>query len=102
MSPTDTDLLTPGLTGTSCVWSYAEAGRGRGTAGKGGTFSDGVFSIAGVAPGGRGGGRLLACADLFEGSLIPRRRPVASRCLRSSGKDDFLTGPLNKMKTQYY
>ena len=52
-----------------------------------------------MAPGGRGGGgRLLhvACEDFCKGSLTPGRReiiPAANRCLRRSGKDDFLTGP---------
>ena len=53
----------------------------------------------GTAPGGRGGGgRLLdgTCGDFCEGSLTPWRRdlsPAVNRCLRRSGKDDFLTGP---------
>lgn len=93
ISPIETDLLTAGLMGSLCVWSIAEAGRGRGTAGKGGTIS---LSVTGAAPGGRGGGRLLAWEELVEGCLIPGRRdlsPAANRCLRRSGKDDFLIGP---------
>lgn len=104
MSLSDTDLLTAGLPGISCLWSKADNGRGRGTAGRGGTLSDGALSATGTAPGGRGGGgRLLhgACVDFCEGSLTPGRRdlsPVANRCLRRSGKDDFLVGPLDKIK----
>ena len=57
------------------------------------------LSVMGTAPGGRGGGgRLLdgTCGDFCDGSLTPWRRdlsPAANRCLRRSGKDDFLTGP---------
>ena len=39
--------------------------------------------------------------DFCDGSLIPRRRDlstVANRCLRRSGKDDFLAAPLDKIK----
>lgn len=52
-----------------------------------------------TAPVGRGGGgRLLqeTCGDFCEGSLTPGRRdlsPAANRCLRRSGRDDFLAGP---------
>ena len=71
-------------------------GRGRGTAGNGGTFSDGGFSVIGVAPGGRGGGRLLACArsaDEMRGFTHRDRGREANLFLRCSGKDDFLARP---------
>ena len=98
MSPTDTVLPKVGLKASLSVCWYADIGRGRGMAGNGGTFSIAGFSIIGLTPGGRGGGRLLACASSAEGTWGLRRRErgrEANLFLRCSGKDDFLAGPSN-------